>query len=250
MAYIYTDRDIVVNAVTDSYAQLVDKNGDNVNVSDFSGYALENNFYSNTCYIAGYLCEITYLEDWDEVGIRLYTDDEVYTNETVYIPGGTIVTPKAAVDHSGDILILEIGSNGGWDNDYDTLINQYKAIIENNNCVDYIIVGDTDDPGSSLADLNQQRYNEDGSYVGVNETDWEYALRVAFGDHFFNTRVYMLENGLLDCGLTATEDDWMDYEMGYISVQLRTDWTHFNSYGYYTKGLGIYKKGVELGYWE
>ena len=37
---------------------------------------------------------------------------------------------------------------------------------------------------------------------------------------------------------------------GYISVKLRSDWTHFNAYGYYSKGVGIYKKGVELGYWE
>ena len=79
---------------------------------------------------------------------------------------------------------------------------------------------------------------------------WETALHDAFGDHFINMRVYMLENGLEDCGFTMTEQDREDYERGIISGQLRSDWTHFNSYGYYAKGKALYLKGVELGYWE
>ena len=43
----------------------------------------------------------------------------------------------------------------------------------------YIIVGDTDDPGTSLAD-NSQSYLEDGDdYVGADDTAWEAALREA-----------------------------------------------------------------------
>ena len=49
--------------------------------------------------------------------------------ETITIPEGTRVYTKTAIDHSGDILILEIGSNGGWENDYKTLILQYDAMI-------------------------------------------------------------------------------------------------------------------------
>ncbi len=32
------------------------------------------------------------------------------------------------------------------------------------------------------------------------------ALREAFGEHFFNTRVYMIQNGLDDCGLKKEKD--------------------------------------------
>lgn len=127
---------------------------------------------------------------------------------------------------------------------------QYLSIIQKHNCSKYIIVGDTDDPGTSLGDINQDVVNDDGSYIGTGETMWETALHDAFGDHFINMRVYMLENGLEDCGFTMTEQDWEDYERGIISSQLRSDWTHFNSYGYYAKGKGLYLKGVELGYWE
>ena len=152
-------------------------------------------------------------------------------------------------NNRNQILILEMGSNGGWGNDYNTLIEQYKAIIRSAGTCFYIIVGDTDDPGTSIGDLNQTEYNEDGSYVGFRETAWEAALSAAFGDHFFNTRLYMLQNGLADVGLAATYDDNVMISQGKISTQLRADWTHFNSYGYYTKALGIYKKGLQLGYW-
>ena len=145
--------------------------------------------------------------------------------------------------------MLEMGSNGGWD-DYDELISQYQAVIDYTGCENYIIVGDTDDPGTSIADNSQSYLEEGDDYVGVDDTAWEAALREAFGEHFFNTRVYMIQNGLDDCGLKKEKIDELYGAFGYISVKLRSDWTHFNAYGYYSKGVGIYKKGVELGYWE
>ena len=72
------------------------------------------------------------------------------------------------------------------------------------------------------------------------------ALREAFGEHFFNTRVYMIQNGLDDCGLKKEKIDELYGAFGYISVKLRSDWTHFNAYGYYSKGVGIYKKVLNL----
>lgn len=176
---------------------------------------------------------------------------EPETKKDVYIAKGSKAVTKAAHDRSAnDILILEIGSNGGWSNDYKELILQYDNIIINSGCKYYIIVGDTDDPGTSIADTSQGYYNTDGSYIGIGDTSWEAALRLAYGDHFFNTRTYMIQNGLSDCGLDATTEDLWYFKCGKISKQLRYDWTHFNSYGYYSKGIGIYKKGVELGYWS
>lgn len=169
----------------------------------------------------------------------------------VEIPEGSAAEPKAARDHSQkDILILEIGSNGGWENDYQTLILQYDNIILDAGCDYYIIVGDTDDPGTSIGDYNQGEYNEDGSYIGIGDTSWEAALREAYGEHFFNTRTYIIQNGLNICGLKTTTQDLENFKRGNISKQLRYDWTHFNAYGYYAKGVGIYEKGKSLGYWS
>lgn len=167
----------------------------------------------------------------------------------MYINAWTRVIPKAAYDHCNDILILEMGSNGGWETDYDELIKQYQNIIDNSYYADYIIVGDTDNPGES-ADIYQDIYDNNGNYAGLHATLWEQALYDAFGEHFLNTRLYLMENALSDCGLTPTENDIIDIQTGNLPEQLRADFTHFNSYGYYSKAKAIYLKGIELGYWN
>ena len=119
--------------------------------------------------------------------------------EKVTISARTQAMTRASQERSAkDILILEMGSNGGWENDYQQLILQYDNIILNSGCKYYIIVGDTDDPADS-ADGYQGAYDSDGNYVGIGDTSWEAALRLAYGDHFFNTRTYMIQNGLSDC---------------------------------------------------
>lgn len=164
--------------------------------------------------------------------------------ESYNIPAGTRVYTRASIDHKEDILILEIGSNGGWESDYQQLIKQYDNMLLSSECQYYIIIGDTDDPGTSVGDENQ------AVGIGRGDTGWEAALREAYGDHFINMRAYLIENGLQDAGLTATTEDIERYKDGCISEQLRSDWTHLNDYGYYAKAVGVYKKGVELGYWS
>ncbi len=154
---------------------------------------------------------------------------------------------KCGSRHPGDILILEIGSNGGWDGDYDKLIAQYHSMIDHAGCEDYLILGDTDDPGTSPADTSQEPFEKDGA---TTETAWEAALHEEFGDHFINMRRYLINYGLKTTGLTPTDEDIELAERGCISPQLRSDWTHLNSYGYYAKARGVYVRGKKLGYWE
>ena len=262
---IYIDRNLHLTSYTTERARLIDDYGNVVNMNDFSGYGWENNDYPNTVYINNVLCLVENIENSDEVYISICIEPEIYNIEDVSMEvynsedddmlyemdadSGTRVVPKAAYDHKSDILILEMGSNGGWCNDYEELITQYQSIIDFFGCDNYIIVVDTDDPGFS-ADAFQGMTDEIGGYIGTQDTYWEAALREAFGEHFLNTRVYIVENGLYDCGLLATRQDIIDESKGYISKQLRADNTHFNSYGYYSKGLAIYQKGLEMGYWD
>ena len=143
--------------------------------------------------------------------------------------------------YQGDILILEMGSNGGWD-DYDDLIGQYRYIIDSYDCSEFIIVGDTDNPGESIADTLQSCTDEDGNPIGLAETEWEKALSEAFGEHFINMRLYLIDNGLNIVGLETEDTDLEGYNYGRISDKLRSDWTHFNGYGYYAQAVGIYEK--------
>lgn len=228
-----TDRDIVIEGTGIAEFKLQSLyDGGTVYMEDYSGY----NFMEeeiNICIINGEKYYVT--NSYDDESQVLYGTD-------VNIKEGTPVYTLAAIERKNDILVLEIGSNSGWYNDYDELIAQYDSILEYTGCKYYIIVGDTDDPELS-ADINK-------IYKGMGETPWEQALREAYGDHFINLRQYMIENGLKDCGLTASDEDFEGYTKGEISKQLRADWTHFNAYGYYSKAKGIYLKGVELGYWE
>lgn len=148
--------------------------------------------------------------------------------------------------HTGNVLILEIGSNGGWDNRYKRLANQYRAMIEHAGCDDYLVIGDTDDPGTSIGDLRQEAFAQG---AGPGETAWEAALNKAFGDHFINMRVYLIEHGLEVSGLEPSAEDLSMARHGCVSTQLRADWTHLNSYGYFAQAMGIYERGLELGYW-
>lgn len=181
-----------------------------------------------------------------EVVRRMQND----TKKTITIPAGSEVKTKVSEEHADDILILEIGSNGGWESDYQVLIDQYNNIIANSGCKYYIIVGDTDDPGTSFGDLNQGYRDDMGNPIGIGNTAWEAALYAEYGDHFLNTRTFMIKNGLQLVGKTPKRSDLNNYKLGNISKRLRSDWTHFNAYGYYAKAVGIYRKGQELGYWK
>ena len=143
--------------------------------------------------------------------------------------------------------MLEIGSNGGWDGDYQVLIDQYRAMIDRSGCDDYLILGDTDDPGTSVGDTSQVPFTDD---YAPRETSWETALREAFGDHFINMRVFLIKHALEISGLTPTPEDVADARLGCISKQLRSDWTHLNARGYFAKAVAVYQRGIKLGYWS
>ncbi len=154
---------------------------------------------------------------------------------------------ERANDHPGDIIVIEMGSNGGWAGDLDVLISQYHAMLEHANTDSYIIIGDTDDPELSL--LAYMDIPLDYG-MGYDETAWEAALREEFGEHFINMRVFLAEYGLEIAHLVPTDWDEVLIKNGCVPQQLRADWTHLNSYGYYAKAVIVYNKGKELGYWE
>ena len=252
-----TDKPVIVNIVSDS--------GETVYMDNYNGYGCSSYMYeSDIVYINGLRFKVLfddsgrmYIEQFFglEDGYNyLYKSGEslditIGNSYSVTLEKGSVVKTAAAYERAGDILIIEIGSNGGWDS-YDELIEQIDAMILANNCDYYIIVGDTDDPGDSIAEWWESEYDAKGEPRGLMLTEWETALEQAYGDHFLNTRLYLIENGLSDCGLEETEEDREGYEYGKISKQLRYDWTHFNAYGYFSQALAIYKKGVELGYWQ
>lgn len=252
---IMIDRNVAVPSNGAKKINLVSaEDGEPVFFNDYSGYGFTDEYNVNKVYIDGQAYKITFngethilfkkLKHKSKEDIEKEKESAAaassgiiteINNGTTQISEGTLVYTKAAVDRKNDILIIEMGSNGGWNDDLTELVRQYDAMINSAGCQYYIIIGDTDDP-----------YYD----AGVGETAWEATLHEAYGEHFINMRLYLIEHGLSDCGLETTFADMEGYCNGQISKQLRADWTHLNAYGYYSKGLAVFQKGVELGYWS
>ena len=157
---------------------------------------------------------------------------------------------EQGAEHPGDVLILEMGSNGGW-HSYEELIEQYNLMITHSGCDEFIIIGDTDNPDESV-DSRAALGDSDSAERAEStyKTPWERALEDAFGKHFINMRRYLIDNGLEVAGIDATREDRAAVLEGKVPVSLRADWTHLNSYGYYVQAVAVYQKGVTLGYWD
>lgn len=239
---MYVDKAVTVRAGRRSKINIVDAYGNKVELQNFNGYASYNDEPENLVYIDNAPYQLTCNNgNWY---ISFYDTE---TTGSVKIKKNSQVVTQAAhdiADTSSDVLVMQMGSNGGWD-DYDMLISQYKAMIANSGTQCYIIIGDTDNPDESI----EGDYYSSSSDVGLNDTYWEAALREAFGEHFINMRTYMLENAMDIAGLEPTEEDEYNLANSMMPESIKSDYTHMNAYGYYVIGAGVYEKGSELGYW-
>ena len=237
---MYVGKQVTVKQGVRAQINIVDEYGSQVMLENFNGYETDNDEPANVVYINDTPFQLE--ADNGKLYISVYGDR---SNKSIKIKKGTQVVTKAAHDISRDVLVIQMGSNGGWD-DYDELIQQYKAMIDNSGTECYIIIGDTDNPDESV----DSAYYTDSSEVGIDDTLWEAALREAFGEHFINMRVYMIENALSTAGLEPTQEDIDNIDDGRVPESLKHDFTHLNSYGYYAVGVAVYNKGIELGYWS
>lgn len=146
-----------------------------------------------------------------------------------------------------DVLILQMGDNGGW-KDLEELIDQYKRLIYEARCDRYIIMSSSDDP-----DDYDQIWAYTDEPIGLEDTWYEARYREVFGDHLFVGRQYLIRHGLEINDLEETEEDRIRAEKGNISLQLRNpeiDNTHLNEMGYRAVARGVYEQGKILGYWK
>lgn len=187
----------------------------------------------DSCTLGGVTGQLIYDYSEEQYMFLRLVDGEEVTLQIAELATAT------SVARSGDILVLEMGNNGGWSGSLNKLIEQYDSMINYSGCDYYIIVGDTD--GFS----RDNPFLDDWGY----RADWNRALKDAFGDHFLDMRQYLADNGMTDCGLTPTEDDLSYMEYGGVPNSLKSDWSHLNEYGYWSRGKALYLKGVELGYW-
>lgn len=135
------------------------------------------------------------------------------------------------------IAVIWIGTNNSKDT-AEFIIEMQKLMVKNLQTDRYIIVGLT---------CQTAKYRSD-----VAETNEKMAKE--WGSHFLNLYDYILEYGLADENLTPTQADSEAIAKGEMPPSLiyQDDGynVHFNRYGYDIVGKQLYKKGVDLGYWE
>ena len=155
------------------------------------------------------------------------------------------VVTKEMREHKDDIQIIFVGTNGGWmiaDDDAETrikkLTSQIDMMIDYNTSKKYIIIG-------------MHYYYPWVLHNGLTKEQLENAMLLKYGNHYINLRKYMIEYGLADAGLTATETDTEAINNGNVPPSLLySDGIHGNAYFYNILANLLNKKGIELGYWN
>ena len=130
--------------------------------------------------------------------------------------------------------ILLMGQNGGFDSVDEYLNDCYKCASKTSK---YIIM---------------LPYTE--SFLSKVKVTYDELLKKAcsiFGKNVFNIKKYLIEYGLDDNNLTATETDNTDISNGHVPHQLYADYDiHLNQYGLNAQAKGVYLFGKYNGYWS
>ena len=183
----------------------------------------------NPCYINGVKGRISHGSVWAQ---NPYKFTRETAGEEVEVTAGTSVITNAQkeITSSERVIAIWIGENGGWNDDIDMLISMIHSMIDKNNSKRYIVMGMT---ANGRQDVNS-------------------ALQKEFGNHFIDSRRYLIDHGLEDAGLTPTEQDKQLIAQDKMpkSLLIEKDNTHFNHYGYTIIGRLMYERGEELGYWK
>lgn len=154
------------------------------------------------------------------------------------------------------VMLIQLGVNSGWDNTPAKLVNQMKLMVQHFTAkggTKYIISGPW--AGKFLH-----------SAEGVaNIQTFEALATEEFGNHFFSLRQYLIDNGLTQNNLVASETDTDRMAIGQVPGSLlgggtttnilmypstSSDDTHPNAYGANSMAMAYYQKGISLGYWQ
>lgn len=191
----------------------------------------------NPCFIAGVEGSLSYVT----LGTSPYKFTRSGSGEAIEISRPTGVVTNAMRNYVNDIVIIEIGQNGGYA-DADALVRQIKQMLDINHSEKYLVCG----------------------FVTSGKNAQNTAMKNAFGRHFIDvmeyasTPIYGSDGetivscyGLDDMNLSMTETDLARIQDRLMpkSLQVESDNIHLNQYGYTMQARLEYKRGKELGYW-
>ena len=187
-------------------------------------------------------------------------------SQTIAVRQGGIELQVDAFTIPSDISLVEINLKTKEGNTVDVARRTYTNGLKNYRDDLMIIWAGTNDTPSIATIQNvidnidsMIEYSTNPNYIVIGLTSKSYMPEVEevnkilaekYGEHFLDIRKYILENGLSDAGIVATEQDEIDVNNGEIPSSLRADNVHFNDYGYTIVAEQVYNKLIELGYIE
>ena len=189
--------------------------------NSYIAFAQQGTSGLNPCYINDIEGNITY-----DSSTRKYYFARTSIGNEISVNANTQVITNGMKSNKGDILVIWAGTN---DTNIENTIMNIDEMLKYNDSNKYIIIGLT--------------YKN--NVLNVNQT-----LQDRYGEHFLDIRKYILQNGLSDAGITATEQDEIDINNGEIPSSLRYDNVHLNAEGYTIVGEQVYNKLISLGYIE
>lgn len=220
-----TVEDITIPAGTEAVEVAIrSRDGEEVNTSLYTDVGI------NECVIAGVSGTLT-IQNVGQQGSK-YTFVRTEAGEEIQVPAGTEIRTEASGDYKDYLSIVFVGTNGGYEN-IDELIAQQDAIIASRteNTDKYLVVGITYGTAEGMAEYDKAMYEH-------------------YGDKYFCIRSYLSVFGMRDAGLTPTEEDEQQMQLGMVPASLRSDEVHFTAKGYEVIGNAIYDKLETLGYFE
>jgi hypothetical protein len=169
-----------------------------------------------------------------------YTFTRKLNGDSVLIDRPVILVTKAMKEKTqSQILLLWVGQNNAKEiNKADTSAFGRKLISALRSCVNYVGT----DKYLILSSPIDGNINQ---YSGIFEQ-----LATEFGGKFVNVFEYLLEYGLEDAGITATNTDRENITTGRIPNSIRYDGVHLNASGYASVAKCVYLRGKECGYWN
>ncbi len=179
----------------------------------------------NPCVING--VEGAIRHDWRDSSQKTFYFSRFTDGYAVVVDKPTRIITDAMLHHRNDILIMDIGYNGGFSSVSDW-INQYKEMVDYSDSKEYVVIGRA-------------------SHYYVTSTTTEDAFSEAFGNRYISLSQYYVEHGLEDAGITPTPNDLNDILSGRPPQSLFLDDHHENAYGYAIKAKLVYQKLLELG---
>jgi lysophospholipase L1-like esterase len=180
----------------------------------------------NPCYIAG--VEGCIRHDWSDQSQTTFYFQRKRDGKEILVSEPAQIETDAMRNHRNDLMILDIGYNGGFIG-IDNWVEQHFQMIDYSDCKNYIVMGRA-------------------SHYYTESPDLEQKFAQAFGNRYINLCKYYIEEGLQKAEIEPTAGDLADISARRPPRSLFLDEHHENHFGYAIKAYLVFEKLKELGY--